>query len=157
MSTLIAEYRYTPDARRRIAVLLLINAVLGATLIGLLLMRWGEFSGLILVLGMVLLGIILATGWANLLKLGLRVQIWPDRLVLRSPLLTRAIPWADVTEVRRMSSPTSPERTRWVCTLRMRTRRGVERPYVVFDQQLESAEDALRTIVARTSHARHAI
>ncbi len=84
-----------------------------------------------------------------------RCAILPDRLELRTPFGTRAIPWEQIVEVRRIRLPKPGRTPRWACAVLTRGRTGNAIPTYAFDDQLEDAAEALQAVVQATPHATH--
>ena len=155
MSAEVKQYRYGATVRQRALVWGSLSSLLGLGLLGVLVIRWADFSWGTRAMGLVLLVILLFTIRAQLGRVLYRCYIEPDRLRIVAPLAKRVIPWAQISEVRRLKLPQMSSYERWACAVQLQGRDRSAVPVFVFDDQLEDAEAALQDVILRTPQAQH--
>jgi hypothetical protein len=149
------EYRYGQKTRQRAYLWLGLSSLLFVGLLVVLIGRWAEAELLTKGFAGVLLIALLFTIRAQLARITYRCRILPEQLQVIALFNNRSIPWANITEVRRMILPQLGSQRPWACTVLTHSRHDTAIPTFLFDHQLEHAEDALREIVRYTPHARH--
>jgi hypothetical protein len=148
-------FRYRGNVRRQALLWLIISGIVLAGLIGVLVTNWSTLTLLARVLGIILGFTLVTTARAQWSRIAFRCAILPDRLELRTPFGTRAIPWEEIVEVRRIRLPKPGRTARWACAVLTRGRTGNAIPTYAFDDQLEGASEALQAVVEATPHATH--
>lgn len=156
MDAKVKQYRYSATVRQRALLWGGLSSMLCIGLLGVLVLRWAEFSWGTRSLGVMLLLVLLFTIRAQFGRALYRCYIEPDRLRIVAPLARRVITWTQVSEVRRMKLPQFSSYERWACTLQVGRAGRTPMPVFVFDDQLEDAEAALQDVILRTPHAQHA-
>lgn len=155
MDTEVKLYRYGAAVRQRALLWGVLSSLLCLGLLGVLVLRWADFTWGTRSLGIMLLLMLLFTVRAQFGRVLYRCYMEPDRLRIVAPLARRSIPWGQVSEVRRMKLPQFSTTERWACTLQVRREGRSPVPIFVFDDQLEAAESALQDVIQRTPQAQH--
>ncbi len=150
-----AAYRYGLAARRQAALML------GLALLALLLLvwalgtNWARLRGWSKLFGPLLMVILLFTLRAQLSRLRFRLLIMRDAVDIVAPLQHRHVTWSTITRVHRMHLPQFGRNPRWACTIYLPSSRGTAVPLLLFDNQLDGADEALIQVVAHTPAAQH--
>ncbi|MDP9312201.1 MAG: PH domain-containing protein [Chloroflexota bacterium] len=155
MNAEVKQYRYSSAVRQRALIWGALSGILCLGLLGVLVVRWADFSWGTRMMGLTLLLILLFTIRAQLGRVLYRCYIEPDRLRIVAPLAKRIIPWTQISEVRRLKLPQMSSYERWACTVQLQGRDRSTVPVFVFDDQLEDAEAALQDVIRRTPQAQH--
>lgn len=151
------EYRYSVTARRRALLWLALSSALLLVLVFVLITQRTQIGLFTQMLGLLLALSQLFTIRAQLSVIATGYSLFADRIELRGLLSRRVIRWDTISEVRRTWLPKLGTRSRWACIVLTRTARGSEIPTLLFNDQLEQAEDVFNMVVERTPHARHVV
>ncbi len=148
-------FRYRDKVRRQALVWLIVSVIVLVALLVVLAANWSGLGLPARIFGALLGLAVLVTARAQWSRMAFRCAILPDRLELRTPFGTRAIPWEQIVEVRRIRLPKPGRTPRWACAVLTRGRTGNAIPTYAFDDQLEDAAEALQAVVQATPHATH--
>ncbi len=149
------DYRYGVAARRQATGMLVLALLALLLLLWALITNWARLGGWSKVFGPLLVIILLFTLRAQLGRLRFRLRITPDAIDIDAPLQRRHILWSTIAKVQRMGLPQFGRQPRWACTIYLTSRRGTAMPVLLFDNQLEQADEALAQVIAHTPQAQH--
>ncbi|MBA3945252.1 MAG: hypothetical protein H0X37_11900 [Herpetosiphonaceae bacterium] len=149
------DYRYGAAARRQAAGMLVLALLALLLLLWALVTNWARLGGWPKLFGPLLMIILLFTLRAQLGRLRFRLHITGDAVEIDAPLQHRRVRWSIITKVHQMGLPQFGRQPRWACTIYLTSRRGTPMPVLLFDNQLEQADEALAQVIAHTPQAQH--
>ncbi|GAC1548844.1 MAG: hypothetical protein NVS2B7_24860 [Herpetosiphon sp.] len=149
-------FRFGPRARQRAVVMTMLVGCIAVGLAFVLVTRWSGLPFWTKVVGVLLAGVCVATLRSQVTRAGYRLYLHAEGAIVKAPLLQRQISWQTVVEVRRMVMPQFGRAQKWACTVYVGTSRGTRLPILLFDNELERAEEALHWVLQATPHATHA-
>lgn len=149
------SYRYGAAARRRAGFLLILTVLVFVLLLVALIAQWSRLDSWTRLLAGVLTIIVATTIRSQFVRMRLELRFTPDAAELHAPSANRRVPWSSIQAARQLGMPQLRGERRWACTVYVPNRRGRALPVLLFDSQLEAADEAWAQVVARTPQAVH--